>query len=99
MKPIETKPPVTYRSVLLQAAEAIRKHGHCAYAAEGPKGELCVMAALGQGRTDLQVTHPNIYLQALAAIQNQIGGDCPVTWNYDQNAESVIGMLERAALK
>lgn len=95
----DPKTGVTYRTVLLKAADVIRRRGHYQNGAENSRGGLCVMAALGLAREELGIPWDfGLHTQTLCAIQWVIGGNNPVSWNYSQTAESVIDMLERAAL-
>ncbi len=89
---VDPKVGVTYRTILLRAADEIRRNGHCKTRAFGPEG-ICIMTALNWVPCD----GSNFY-DVLLAIRRVIGDETLIDWNFRQDAKSVIQMLERAAL-
>jgi hypothetical protein len=51
----DPKVGVTYRTVLLKAADITRERGHCADAAQGPDGGGCIMTLLNDALVALGV--------------------------------------------
>jgi hypothetical protein len=99
MKPAR-ETSATVRTVLLDAAEAIRARGWCQGAPVAPGGELCligaVMEASGSSGAPISFSHP--CWQALERLGRAVPQ--PVTWNDapGRTAADVIALLEKVAL-
>lgn len=85
--------------LLLGAAEAIERHGHCNYAAHGLDGSMCVHRALYEAEQKLYNTiNGPAGKAARDRLRVVIAGQLITGWSNDGNKEIVVETMRRAAL-
>ncbi len=96
---IDPRVGVTWRTVLLQAAEETRRRGHCQDSGQGKNGERCTIWLLASAKDTLGVpSSVQSYPEAMLAVRRAVAPEGIVVWNRRQTAATVIEMFERAAL-